>query len=124
MSTRGPEVVYGHRIGNSKAFFHIGSGSLRRARNLARRSSLWQKFVDARGGMAEVVVEILECHHCPARARLREMELVKLYQPSTNVFGRSSIPGSILAGHPKGTNKRCECSAQDCYGAEVAAHRR
>lgn len=115
------EVVYGHRICGESGFFHIGSGSEQRARTLMRRSALWQQFVEARGGIARVEVSILERHRCPARARLREMELVRLYRPSTNVFGRSSTPAAILAGRPKGCRERCQCGAPDCYGAEVAA---
>jgi len=121
--TPGCEVVYGHRMRDEDGFFHIGSGSEQRARTLANRSALWQQFVDAHGGITLIEVEILERYHCPARARLREMELVNIHQPSTNRFGRSSTPPAILAGHPKGSTERCDCGAQDCYGAEVAARR-
>ncbi len=119
--SRGLDVVYGHRMRGQGVLFHIGSGSEQRARTLTNRSSLWQQFVGARGGIAQIEVEILERHLCPARARLREMELVRLHQPATNVFGRASIPPSILAGHPKGSSDRCNCRAPDCYGAEVGA---
>ena len=122
--TAGDEVVYGHRMRDEGAFFHIGSGSERRARTLTRRGRPWQQYVDAHGGMERIEVEILERHHCPARARLREMELVNIQQPSTNQFGRSSTPAAILAAHPKGYTERCHCGAPDCYGAEVAARSR
>jgi hypothetical protein len=116
----GDEVVYGHRLKNEASYFHIGSGSERRARTLTRRSSRWQQYVNARGGVTQVEVSILERHHCPARARLREMQLVALHQPTTNGFGRSMIPTGILDGRPKGSTERCACGATDCYGAEVA----
>ena len=118
------EVVYGHRMANEKGFFHIGSGSEQRARNFTGRSSDWRSYVDARGSLAQVQVEILERHRCPARARLREMDLVKIHQPPTNRFGRSSHPEGILDGRPKGSKQRCTCGASDCYGAEVAARGR
>jgi len=118
--TAANEVVYGHRMRRTRALFHIGSGSERRARTLARRSALWQQFVQSHGGPAQVEVEILERHRCPARARLREMELVRIHQPPTNRFGRASIPGAILAGRPKGSGKRCRCGSPDCYGTEAA----
>jgi hypothetical protein len=115
-----PEVVYGHRVKGQRAFFHIGSGSERRARTLTNRSLQWQHFVSLHGGIAQIQVEILERHHCPARARLREMELVHIHQPPTNRFGREATPAAILAGRPKGSSKPCECGAPDCYGAEAA----
>ena len=115
------EVVYGHRMRGEAKFFHIGSGSEQRARALTKRSTLWRRFVADHGGVTQVVVEIIERHRCPARARLREMELVSQHRPSTNVFGRSSTPPSILAGHPKGSSERCHCGAPDCYGAEASA---
>ena len=116
------EVVYGHRIQGEDRYFHIGSGSEQRARHLAGRSSLWRKFVTSRGGIARIVVEIIERHRCPARARIREMELVYLHQPLTNTFGRRRpFPTSIMAGRPKGAKERCACNAPDCYGAEIAA---
>ena len=118
---QGDIVVYGHQMRRESALFHIGSGSERRARTLINRSALWQNFVDTHGGVKRVEVLILERHHCPARARLREMELVKIHQPPTNRFGRSFIPSAILDGRPKGSKKRCNCGAPDCYGAEVAA---
>jgi hypothetical protein len=115
----GTEVVYAHRMKSESTLFHIGSGSEQRARTLSGRSSPWCAYVDARGGVIQVEVTILERHHCPARARLREMELVKLYQPSTNSFGRTSIPQAILDGRPKRMTTRCTCGAADCYGAEL-----
>ena len=117
----GREVVYGHKMLTEAVFFHIGSGSEQRARNFRRRSPAWQDYVNARGGVSNVEVKILERHHCPARARLREMKLVSAHQPSTNSFGRSSVPSGILDGRPKGSKERCTCGAPDCYGAEVAA---
>ena len=116
------EVVYGHRIQGDDSYFHSGSGSEHRARHLAGRSSLWRTFVTSRGGIAQIMVEIIERHRCPARARIREMELVYLQQPSTNTFGRRRpFPPSIVAGRPKGSKERCACNAPDCYGAEIAA---
>ncbi len=117
----GREVVYGHRFRGEARFFHIGSGSEQRAGTFGGRSARWREIVDGHGGVGEVEVVILERHRCPARARLREMELVALHQPPTNHFGRSSIPGGILDGRPKGSKERCRCGAPDCYGAEVAA---
>jgi hypothetical protein len=117
----GIEVVYGHKMLNEIAFFHIGSGYEQRARNLDGRSPDWRAYVEAHGGLSQVEVKILERHRCPARARLREMELVRLHQPSTNRFGRSSFPSGILDGRPKGSKVRCACGAVDCFGAEVTA---
>jgi len=113
------EVVYAHRMKSESTLFHIESGSERRAHTLTGRSSRWRAYVDAQGGVTQVEVTILERHHCPARARLREMELVKLHQPATNGFGRTSIPQGILDGRPKGMTTRCACGATDCYGAEL-----
>ena len=118
------EVVYAHRMKSEPVMFHIGSGSERRARTLTGRGSRWQAYVDAQGGFTHVEVEILERHHCPARARLREMELVKLHQPATNGFGRTSIPQGILDGRPKGKMTACTCGAADCYGAEIQLARK
>jgi hypothetical protein len=118
-NTRG-EMVYGHRIRSEPNFFHIGSGSEKRSHNLKKRSPLWRNYVDTHGSVKNIEVVILERHHCPARARLREMELIAIHQPPTNKFGRSSIPAGILDGRPKGSKKRCDCGALDCYGAEVA----
>ena len=120
----GDEVVYGHRMRGETGFFHIGSGSERRARTLINRSAPWKQYVAAHGGRSQVEVEILERYHCPARARLREMDLVNIHQPPTNRFGRSSTPDTILDGRPKGSTERCACGAPDCYGAEVAARNR
>ena len=47
----GSEVVYGHRFDGETSYFHIGSGSERRARTLTGRSALWHNFVEARGGV-------------------------------------------------------------------------
>ena len=115
----GSEVVYGHKMKNEADYFHIGSGSEQRARSLKGRSHLWQHYVDAHGGLKHIEVVILERSHCPARARLREMELIAVHQPLTNTFGRSSIPAGILDGRPKGSTIRCACGAPDCYGAEA-----
>jgi hypothetical protein len=117
----GSEVVYGHRMRTEAGFFHIGSGSEQRARNFDGRSPAWQAYVNSHGGSTQIEVQILERHRCPARARLREMELVHDHQPATNTFGRSSIPSGIQDGRPKGSKKRCTCGAPDCYGAEVTA---
>ncbi len=118
------EVVYGHRVRGDAGFFYIGSGSERRARTLINRSAPWKRYVAAHGGTSQVEVEILERHRCPARARLREMDLVHIHQPPTNRFGRLSTPEAILAAHPKGSTERCACGAPDCYGVEVAARNR
>ncbi len=115
----GSEVVYGHKMRNEADYFHIGSGSERRARNLKGRSDLWQHYVDTHGGLKQIEVVILERYNCPARSRLREMELIAVHQSPTNTFGRSSIPAAILDGRPKGSKLRCACGAPDCYGAEV-----
>jgi hypothetical protein len=122
--TPGGEVVYGLRMRGEDRFFHIGSGSERRARDLTRRSPAVRSYIEARGGDGQVEVVILERHRCPARARLREMERVGLHQPETNTFGRSSIPHGSLDGRPKGSKVRCSCGAPDCYGAEVSARSR
>ena len=119
----GSEVVYGHKVRNEMGYFHIGSGSEQRAHNLNGRSALWQHYVDTHGGSKHIEVVILERHHCPARARLREMELIAVHQPPTNTFGRTSIPAAILDGRPKGSKIRCACGAPGCYGAEVTARR-
>jgi hypothetical protein len=120
----GSEVVYGHKMQNEADYFHLGSGSEQRARNLKGRSDLWQRYVGTHGDPTHVEVVILERYHCPARARLREMELIAVHQPPTNTFGRSSIPAGMLDGRPKGSKIRCACGAPDCYGAEVTARRR
>ncbi len=117
------EVVYGHKMRNEADYFHIGSGSEQRARNLKKRSALWRGYVDTHGGSKHVEVVILERYNCPARARFREMELIAVHQPLTNTFGRSSIPAGILDGRPKGSRVRCACGALDCYGAEVTTRR-
>jgi hypothetical protein len=117
-------IVYGHKILTEPNYFHIGSGSEQRAKNFKGRSKEWRDYVEARGGVLQVEVKILERYICPARARLREMELVNLYQPTTNYFGRFSIPEGILDGRPKGSTQRCMCGAPDCYGAQVALQRR
>ena len=118
------EVVYGHKLRGDSQIFHIGSGSEQRARTLTSRSATWKKFVSAHGGVARIEVAILERHRCPARARLREMELIHAHQPPTNLIGRSSVPPAIRGGHPKGSSERCRCGAPDCYGAEVVARSR
>jgi hypothetical protein len=120
-STSGREVVYGHKMLAEARFFHIGSGSERRARNFTGRSPRWRAYVDEHGDLSQVEVKILERHGCPARARLREMELVNIHKPSTNSFGRPPFPAAIRDGRPKGSKQRCTCGAPDCYGAEVAA---
>jgi hypothetical protein len=114
------EVVYAHKMKNEALFFHIGSGSEQRARAFGGRSPRWRTYVKVHGGLAHVEVTILERYCCPARARLREMELVNEHQPVTNGFGRTSIPRGIKDGRPKGSTGRCTCGASDCYGAEVA----
>src|SRR5688500_11434544 len=97
----GTEVVYAHKMKSGSALFHIGSGSEKRAHAFKGRSLRWHEHVNANGGCSQIEVIILERHHCPARARLREMDLVNLHQPVTNGFGRTSIPGAILDGRPK-----------------------
>jgi len=118
------EIVYGLTMRGEGTFFHIGSGSEQRAHSWTGRSARFRAYVEARGGPTQIELTTLERHHCPARARLREMELVKLHQPATNGFGRSSIPAGILEGRPKGSTERCCCGASDCYGAEVAVRNR
>lgn len=121
--SRGSYVVYGHKIRGEADYFHIGSGLERSARNWARRSTQWKEYVRDHGGTDAIQISILERHDCPARARLREMELIGQLQPTTNTFGRSSIPPGILDGRPKGSKQRCKCGAPDCYGAELNAKR-
>jgi hypothetical protein len=116
-------VVYGHKMGNEADYFHIGSGSEQRARSWSGRSALWRDYVDTHGGPMHIEVVILERYYCPARARLREMELVAVHQPFPNTFGRASIPAGILDGRPKGSKVSCACGAPDCYGTEVTARR-
>jgi hypothetical protein len=120
----GSEVVYGFKMPNESKFFHIGSGSERRAHNFTQRNTTVRSYIEARGGTSQVQVTIIERHQCPARARIREMELIGLHQPVTNTFGRSSIPAGILNGRPKGSKERCRCGATDCYGAEVCSRNR
>jgi hypothetical protein len=106
-----PQVVYAHVADG--VIFHIGSGTLARA-FAGERSTAWE--ARARAGYAVV---ILERHACPARARLREAELIHQMQPETNVHHRRGPHRQIIRGFTK-QGARCACDAPDCYGVEAA----
>jgi hypothetical protein len=112
-----PEVVYAHFAPGAEKPLHVGSGRLERALSTARGGP-WRRYVDKIGGRYEV--RILERHSCPARARLREGELIAALQPETNVHHRNGPHRQVLRGFTKG-GARCACGAPDCYGAEAAA---
>lgn len=107
------QIVYGHRFPNEETLFHIGSGTYRRALSPVRGAQ-WETHV----GDSDVEVLILEIYECPARARLREAELITLHQPSTNHHHRTGPHRQVLAGYNK-QGMRCACGAADCYGQEV-----
>ena len=115
--TNMPHEVFGHCLPGASEWFHIGSGRPGRAYRQPR-TVLWTEYLEANGRRYEV--HILEVHRCPARARLREMELVRQHRPPTNIVGvRTPIPAKILDGTLKGRQERCRCGAPDCYGAEL-----
>jgi hypothetical protein len=109
-----PQIVYGHRFPQQEELFHIGSGTYRRALSPVRGAS-WLQHV----GDRDVEVLVLEVHQCPARARLREAELIALHQPLTNHHHKTGPHRQVLAGYNK-QGLRCACGATDCYGAEVS----
>jgi hypothetical protein len=108
-----PQVVYAHRIAGETTIFHIGSGPFSRALSNARGTP-WQSYVADR----DVEVDVLEVHQCPARARLREAQLIAELQPETNKHHRNGPHAAVLKGHTK-KGVRCNCGASDCYGREV-----
>lgn len=109
-----PQVVYGHRFPGDAKLFHIGSGTYSRALS-KRRKSCWREYV----GDRDVEVVILENHECPARARLRECELVAELKPLTDEHDASGPSEQVLRGFIK-DGVRCACGAKDCYGVEAA----
>jgi hypothetical protein len=61
---------------------------------------------------------ILEIHACPARARLREAQLIAEHQPVTNYHHKNGPNKQVLEGFTK-RGARCCCGAADCYGQEA-----
>ena len=109
--------VYAHFVAGSDVPFHIGSGRPERASSSVRGVA-WQAHV-ARLGEAWHA-EILEQHRCPARARLREAQLIQQHQPATNHHHRHGPHRQVLQGFAKG-GRPCRCGAPDCYRREVEA---
>lgn len=110
-----PQIVYGHRFPGEEAVFHIGSGTYGRALR-PERGTEWQRHV----GDRDVEVLVLETHACPARARLREAQLIAEHKPVTNYHHRSGPNKQVLRGFTK-KGARCACGAEDCYGMEALA---
>lgn len=108
-----PQLVYGHRFLGEDEIFYIGSGTYSRARS-TRRGQAWQSHVGDRA----VEIVILEVHSCPARARLREAELIAEQKPLTNEHHKAGPHPQVLRGYTK-QGHRCDCSAPDCYGREA-----
>jgi hypothetical protein len=108
-----PQIVYGHRFPGEHDLFHIGSGTYGRALRPERGMS-WRTHVGDR--VVEVVV--LERHQCPARARLREAELIAELKPVTNSHHSQGPQRQVLRGFTK-MGLRCDCGAADCYGQEA-----
>lgn len=108
-----PQIVYGHRFPGEEHFFHIGSGTYGRALR-PERGGPWREHV----GDRDVEVVIIETHECPARARLREAELIEQLQPMTNHHHRNGPNRQVLRGNTK-RGIRCDCGAIDCYGREA-----
>ena len=108
------QVVYGHRLADTELIVSIGSGTLARALR-PERSREWQAYVNDR----DVEVVILEQHACPARARLREAELIAERQPILNRHHRQGPHRQVLRGFTK-QGVRCACGAANCYGREAA----
>ena len=108
-----PQIVYGHRFPEDVTYFHIGSGTYKRALSPVRGAS-WIQHV----GDRDVEVVVLEVYQCPARARLREAELINLHQPITNHHHKNGPHKQVLAGYTK-QGTRCACGAADCYGEEA-----
>jgi hypothetical protein len=108
-----PQIVYGHRFPGDEKLFHIGSGTFSRALR-PERGSEWRSHV----GDRDVEVVVLETHSCPARARLREAELISELKPVTNHHHVNGPNPQVLRGFTK-RGSRCECDARDCYGKEA-----
>ena len=108
-----PQIVYAHRFPKQEELSHIGSGTYRRALSPVRGAS-WLQHV----GERDVEVAILEVYQCPARAQLREVELIALHQPSTNQHHKTEPHRQVLAGYSKQPTS-CACGAVDCYGREA-----
>lgn len=108
-----PQIVYAHRFAGEEEVFHIGSGTYRRALR-PERGSIWQKHV----GNRDVEVVVLETHACPARARLREAQLISEKKPVTNHHHKDGPNRQVLRGFTK-RGVRCACGAEDCYGREA-----
>ena len=110
-----PQVVYAHRFPGDDELFHIGSGTYSRAVK-PERGAAWKAHV----GERDVEVLILETHECPARARLREAELIAERRPITNQHHASGPHKQVLRGFTK-RGARCDCGAKNCYGREALA---
>ena len=108
-----PQIVYGHRFPGEEELFHIGSGTYRRALR-PERGFPWREHV----GNRDVEVVILETHACPARARLREAQLISKHNPTTNHHHKNGPNKQVLRGFTK-QGERCGCGAADCYGQEA-----
>lgn len=108
-----PQVVYGHRFPGDAKLFHIGSGTYRRALS-KRPNKSWREYV----GDRDVEVVILEKHACPARAKLRECELVAELKPITDEQRASGPSKQVLRGFIE-DGVRCACGSKDCYGQEA-----
>lgn len=114
VALRKSEVVYAHKNALSGELFHIGSGKIDRAFSV-QRGAKWLAYVTT---LDSYEVEILEYHHCPARARLREAELIFELQPKTNIHHRKGLHRQALRGFTK-RGDPCSCKAPDCYGLEA-----
>lgn len=108
------EVVYYHLNPQTNEVFHIGSGSLARAFSDVRGKP-WQDYVS---NLKSYEVRVVERHTCPARARLREAELIHEMQPVTDLHHRNGPHMQLLRGFTK-AGLRCDCNATDCYGREA-----
>ena len=108
-----PQIVYAHRFPGDDQIFHIGSGTYSRALR-PERGSAWKEHV----GESDVEVEILEVHGCPARARLREAELISELRPITNFHHKNGPNRQVLRGYTK-RGARCDCGDKHCYGSEA-----
>lgn len=108
-----PQIVYGHRFPGESEIFHIGSGTYSRAIR-PERGKPWIDHVADR----DVEVLILETYECPARARLREAELIAKLQPKTNFHHKGGPNKQVIRGFTK-RGIRCDCGAVDCYGQEA-----
>jgi hypothetical protein len=108
-----PQIVYGHKFPGEDDVFHIGSGTYTRALR-PERGGGWKEHV----GNRDVEVLILETHGCPARARLREAELIAALKPVTNYHHKDGPNRQVVRGFTKRGN-RCDCGADNCYGREA-----